>query len=284
MKIKIGKLSFRVIEKTEEFSRRLFEPFIVEDDGEECYEIYLLEKEPCEREGGILFHDDRLMVMDGQDDIVETRIYRNPLNGEKFAFHNIYRDHSEVYFWPVEAEEKDLRFLHLMALALEKIASFQQCFVLHSSSILVDGEMVLFSAPSGTGKSTQADLWNEHRNAKIVNGDRNLIFEENGKFYAQGWVLSGSSEHRHNVSAPIKAIVSLEKSLENIITELKGVKALRQLHREVISNSWDRECTDQELDFLTKLLSEIPVLHLACRKEESAVEVLEECLQDMDVQ
>jgi len=281
MRVKVGNLSFRIIGKTEELSKKLFSMFLVEEDGESCYEIRILEEEPLEIQGKILFQDDRVQVIEGQNDLLETRVYRHPLTGEKFAQTKIYEDHSEAYFWPLEVNAEDWRYLYLMALALDKIAFFQHCFVLHSSSILVDGEMIVFSAPSGTGKSTQADLWNEFRGAKIINGDRNLLFYREGRFYVQGWILSGSSEHRHNICAPLKAVVSLEKSPDNRVSQLKGMHALRQLHREIISNFWDRECVDKEMDFLIHLLSEVPVLHLACRKDETAVDTLDNYLKSM---
>lgn len=279
MRIRIGNLNFRMRDRAEGLGIKLFSQFLVEDDESPCYEICLLDEAPAEREGRILYQDNRLLVMEGQGDLLESRIYWHPITGEKYADHNIYAEHSEVYYYNPSEEQEEWEFLHLMSLALDKIASFQHCFVLHSSSILVDGEMILFSAPSGTGKSTQADLWNKYRDALIVNGDRNLLFYRDGRFYAQGWVLSGSSEHRQNVCAPVKAIVTLEKSPVNEISRLKGKDALRRLYQEIISNHWDSKCVNAEFDFLAHFLTEVPVLFFTCTKNEDAVDVLEEYLR-----
>lgn len=48
--------------------------------------------------------------------------------------------------------------------------------VLHSAYIVTrGGEGILFSGPSGIGKSTQAALWERFAGARTVNGDRALV-------------------------------------------------------------------------------------------------------------
>lgn len=74
--------------------------------------------------------------------------------------------------------------------------------VLHSSYIITQrGEALLFSAPSGTGKSTQAELWRSYAGAKVINGDRALVKAENG-VTANGILFSGTSGISENVTAP----------------------------------------------------------------------------------
>ncbi len=68
---------------------------------------------------------------------------------------------------------------------------------------------VLFTAPSGTGKSTQAELWRKHRGASIINGDCTLIAEDDGVFTAFGFPFSGTSGIFENRKAPIAAVVYL---------------------------------------------------------------------------
>ena len=57
-------------------------------------------------------------------------------------------------------------------LGLETLLLKYDGLLLHSSFIRWRGEGILFSAPSGTGKSTQADLWVKYEDAEILNGDR----------------------------------------------------------------------------------------------------------------
>ena len=44
--------------------------------------------------------------------------------------------------------------------------------LMHGAVIAVGNKAWLFTAPSGTGKSTQAELWERYRNAEQINGDR----------------------------------------------------------------------------------------------------------------
>ena len=55
---------------------------------------------------------------------------------------------------------------------------------IHSAAIIYDDKAYLFSAPSGTGKSTHANLWKDEYDCEILNGDvaiAQIIVEENNK-------------------------------------------------------------------------------------------------------
>ena len=49
--------------------------------------------------------------------------------------------------------------------------------VFHSSALAVDGKAYLFTAPSGTGKSTHISLWQQRfgNSVQIVNGDKPIM-------------------------------------------------------------------------------------------------------------
>ena len=80
----------------------------------------------------------------------------------------------------------------LRHLPLSHILLKFDAFVLHGAHIVVDGEAIVFSAPSGTGKSTQAELWRRHRSAAVINGDRVLVRKSADGFTAGGYI---SPEH-----------------------------------------------------------------------------------------
>ncbi|WP_370839368.1 hypothetical protein [Intestinibacter bartlettii] len=50
--------------------------------------------------------------------------------------------------------------------------AFNAFYTCTAHSLIGKDKGILFSAPSGTGKSTQADLWEKYENAEIINGDR----------------------------------------------------------------------------------------------------------------
>ena len=151
--------------------------------------------------------------------------------------------------------------------------------VLHSSYIVYQGRAILFSGPSGMGKSTQAALWSKYRDAEIINGDRALIRRgPDGTFWAHGICYSGTSRICKNVSTPLATLVLLAQGTENTVKILSGLSAFRTLLPRISYRIWDPEEVESATQILSTLLSERPVFHLTCRPDVSAVESLEKYL------
>jgi hypothetical protein len=150
---------------------------------------------------------------------------------------------------------------------------------LHASYILVDGKAILFTAPKQTGKSTQADLWHQYRGAEIINGDRAAIRLAEGKLLAEGIPFAGSSQYCKNRSLPIKAIVYLGQALKTTIRKLQGYEAFSKIWEGVSVNIWDREDLERVSAVVQKVAAEIPIYHMPCTPDESAVLALEEALR-----
>lgn len=83
--------------------------------------------------------------------------------------------------------------------------------ILHCAFTEYRGRAILFSAPSGTGKPTQAALWERYRGSRTVNGDRALLRRAGGVWTACGWPVCGSSEICGAGEVPIGAIVMLRQ-------------------------------------------------------------------------
>ena len=95
-------------------------------------------------------------------------------------------------------------------------------FLMHASAIAVDGEAFLFTAPSGTGKSTHVRLWREllGERAVMINDDKPLLRVADGKATVFGSPWNGKHRLGTNTSAPVRAICFLERSTENRIREV----------------------------------------------------------------
>ena len=61
-------------------------------------------------------------------------------------------------------------------------------FFFHCSAISVDNQAVMFTAKSGTGKSTHRNLWlkNFGNRVTVINDDKPIIRKVNGIFYVYG--------------------------------------------------------------------------------------------------
>lgn len=149
----------------------------------------------------------------------------------------------------------------------------------HCSFVEREGEAILFTAPSQTGKSTQAELWKQYRDASVVNGDRAALRFENGTLLAEGIPYCGSSSYCENRSLPVKAIVYLAQAPQTTIRKLRGFEAFSRIWEGISVNTWDRKDLELASDTVGRIATVIPVYHMPCTPDEAAVTVLENALK-----
>ena len=167
-------------------------------------------------------------------------------------------------------------------LGLEKRVLKEDGLILHSSFVCKDGKAILFTAPSGTGKSTQADLWMKYKGTRTINGDRTLVRYQDGKWWACGWPICGSSEICFNESYPLEAIIVLHQSKENVGHRIHGFEVVRNLLRETTVNRWNLSFYDRMIELLEQMEREIPVYDYSCDISKEAVEQLEKMMKKME--
>lgn len=166
----------------------------------------------------------------------------------------------------------------LYAAGIEDIMMELGVFILHSSFVCVGGRALLFSGPSGIGKSTQAILWEKHENARIINGDRSAIVHEDGKWYACGLPIAGSSRIFINERYEIAAIIFLEQADSNSMRRAGGAEGVRLIAGESFSREGYAGGRESTLMTAARLAGEVPVFKLCCLPDESAVECAKEFL------
>lgn len=137
---------------------------------------------------------------------------------------------------------------------------------------------LMFLGPSGIGKTTQAELWNRHRDALIINGDIVFVQETPKAFLGWGTPWHGSSPYCENTSVPLKAMIVLKQSPENSIRELTGFEKVTAVSNNVFYPRWLENGMELCLETLDHLLSRIPVYELSCRPDEEAVKLTEETI------
>lgn len=171
------------------------------------------------------------------------------------------------------ADEPRWRGLILGALAAK--GALAGMLLAHASAVEYKGESVIFTAPSGSGKTTQAELWEKILGAKILNGDKVFISRKEKEFYAYGSPWAGSSPYRENRGAPMKAVIVLEKGQENTIRKLSDEELLRYFVPNVFLPYWEEELLTSALGTLDELVTSVPVYLLSCRPDEDAVRMTE---------
>lgn len=160
-------------------------------------------------------------------------------------------------------------------IGIEELVAENNGCVLHASFIEVNGEAVLFTGPCSIGKSTQANLWRQYTGAVVVNGDKAMIFEKDGAFYASGLPFSGSSKDCLNKVLPLKSVVSLQQAGVNALQRLSSADAFIKFYKNCYPVPYSRELTGNLIDFAQRLSQSVPIYEYACLADESAVRHLE---------
>ncbi|MCE9656393.1 hypothetical protein [Clostridium celatum] len=165
-------------------------------------------------------------------------------------------------------------------LNIQGILLSKEVMILHSSFIIHNNESILFTAPSGTGKSTQASLWEKYKGAEIINGDRSAIGTRNGEYFAYGLPFCGSSNICKNKEAPLKAIVVLKQAKENSVRRLSKIEAFKILLGQVAINRWNKKDMELAMTLIEELIEKVPVVMLSCRPDKEATDVLNDYLNN----
>ena len=162
----------------------------------------------------------------------------------------------------------------LLILMLYSYLVTRQTLLMHSSLVDFQGSGIMFLGPSGIGKTTQAELWNQYTGADILNGDMVFIREREDGFYGYGSPWHGSSPYYRNAKVKLKALVTLEQAPENTLRRLSGFEVMQEIMNQVFLPHWYQEAMDACLNTLDAVLTQVPVYHLACRPDEGAVQLL----------
>ncbi|MEQ8174749.1 MAG: hypothetical protein ABRQ26_06710 [Syntrophomonadaceae bacterium] len=150
--------------------------------------------------------------------------------------------------------------------------------IIHSSTIVWNAKGVVFSAPSGTGKSTHAHLWQQRYQTPILDGDATACRIIEGIPVVYGLPWCGTSGEFMNQSAPLGAIVFLEQAEKNEIEKLNQYEAFMRLAARSFLLRWDVEAMDHSLNTVQEIVNNIDCYLLKCLPDYDAVELVKKCL------
>ena len=185
-------------------------------------------------------------------------------------------ENAEWTKFTIYADENETEAIQeLILVGFYSYMSLRQTLLMHASAISYKGQSLVFTAPSGTGKTTQAELWAKYKGAKILNGDKVFLKQEEDAIHAWGSPWKGSSPYALNESAPLKAIIVLRQAKENSIRRLTTLEAMELFVPHVFFPKWDEKCEQAVLDFLDVVMSQTPIYLLCCRPDGEAVELTE---------
>lgn len=142
-------------------------------------------------------------------------------------------------------------------------------FQLHASSVILRGHAYLFSAPSGTGKSTHTEKWVRLFEARYLNDDKPALRYKDGRWMAYGTPWSGKHDLSRPEKAPLGAIAFLRRGDENSILRLQPQEAIPYFISQTL-RVITAEQMELQLQLLDQLLGDVPVYLLTCRNDDEA--------------
>lgn len=193
-----------------------------------------------------------------------------PLFTAEITSEDVAREKKNAPEYPTPYLESLALFRKLCDYALDKANGI----IFHSSAIMVDGEAYLFTAPSGTGKSTHARLWREllGERAVMINDDKPIIRYIDGEFYVYGTPWNGKHRLDTNSRAKIKAICNIYQAKENKIEKMNVGEMLTVILKQTLRPS-NLEQMDKLLALIEKLLTNVELYKLGCNISIEAAEL-----------
>jgi hypothetical protein len=160
----------------------------------------------------------------------------------------------------------------------EKILDFDTV-LFHGSVVAVDDVGYLFTAKSGTGKSTHTRLWREYfgDRAIMVNDDKPLLHIAD-TVTAYGTPYNGKHRLGTNTSVPLKAICILTRSADNHIEPITREQAYTMLLQQVYRPA-DMLKMAKTLELVDRLAESVKLYRLGCNMDISAAQVAFEGMQ-----
>lgn len=164
-------------------------------------------------------------------------------------------------------------YLETLALLrkLAEILPSHNRILMHGASISYNENAYLFTAPSGTGKSTHIRLWKKYLgdDVKIVNGDKPFISLENEPMiYGSPW--AGKENWHRNCKMPLKGICFVQRGTANSIRRIEASECLSLLFKQVYLPA-DTLAAGLTLELVDTLIKNVPLYVLTCDMSEEAV-------------
>lgn len=167
-------------------------------------------------------------------------------------------------------------FLETISL-LRKLAEYitaHNRILMHGSSIAIDGNGYIFTALSGTGKSTHTALLRQKfgDRAVMVNDDKPFLYIDDETVYVCGTPWRGKHNLGENIMVPLKGIFFLRRSEENVLNKICPEHALPLLAAQCFRPTDPVQMMDT-LTMMDSILTKVPLYDFGCNMDMSAADL-----------
>ena len=150
---------------------------------------------------------------------------------------------------------------------------YYDTILFHGSVVAVDGSAYLFTAASGTGKSTHVALWRKlfGERAVMVNDDKPLL-HIGDVVTAYGTPYDGKHKLSNRIAVPLKAICILERASANSIVPVTKSEAYAMLIQQAYRPN-DVFALQKTLELVDKMADKVGLYKLSCNMDIEAAQV-----------
>lgn len=159
----------------------------------------------------------------------------------------------------------------LTNLLWSRILQRENGLMIHASGVAHEDRGYLFTAVSGTGKSTMAGLWKQ-MGAQIVNDDILAIVPKCGQAVMHNIPMPYYADVPK--SAPLSAIFLLSQSPQNFITPVAGASALMRVMANCIQHFNTPQSVKLHLQNVQQLVGKIPIYELGFKPDTDIVTMI----------
>lgn len=225
------------------------------------------------------------ILINPQSEEIKKRLLPYITNSDSFDF-EVKISQNEIADYISTSKESCSHFAAESTLILTQICNRilenYNGFFFHSSSLMLNDEGYLFTAVSGTGKSTHTALWRKLFKEKVVmiNDDKPIIRKKDGVFYVYGTPWMGKSDIGNNVKAPVKAVYILQRGEENSAVKVKTGEVFRNILEATVVPT-DRKNMEKLLELLDEFFSSVLLFRLTCNTDIEAAQIAYDASQNI---
>ena len=205
----------------------------------------------------------------GSSQVIETRINKESFDTVLFIKKD--REGTDMY----DPASFVYQLFHAIRIPFLYVSEQRGMYAIHSVSILYKNKAWLFSASSGTGKSTHAALWTDNTDAVNINGDLNVIGIKDGTPAVFGIPWCGTSGLYDTGAYPLGGVIFLKRSQTDRLEDINGSERVITLTRRSISPVWNSKALHSMISDLLPIADSVFIKRLHCTKEVSAQKLLQ---------
>ena len=144
---------------------------------------------------------------------------------------------------------------------------------LHGVTLLCGDEVLILSAPSGTGKTTLSHLLERYCDALVINGDFALLSCSGPEVLFEPTPFCGTSRRSIDQRVRVRRVVFLEQSPVNRWQTLTGGQALAHLMSNAFVPAWDDDMAREVRSLAMQCASGVRMNRFAFSPTEEAARV-----------